>query len=142
MGGGFGQGVPGQPYGQGVGGGFGQGALGQPFGQGLGGFGQQGLGGFGQGVFGQQLGQGLAGFGQQLGQLPYVSPWTQGLMHSPFTGVPGQGYAVDPRLALFGSPYSQAGFGAGRFGGIGAIPGVMPGIGVSATGVPFYGFGG
>jgi hypothetical protein len=150
VGGGFGQGVPGQPYGQGIGGGFGQGALGQPFGQGLmhtpftawGGQPGQGLGGFGQGVFGQQLGQGLAGFGQQLGQLPYVSPWTQGLMHSPFTGVPGQGYGVDPRLALFGSPYSQAGFGAGRFGGIGAIPGVMPGIGVSATGVPFYGFGG
>jgi hypothetical protein len=40
-------------------------------------------------------------------------------------------------LASFASPYSQAGFAAGRFGGMGAIPGVVPGIGV-----PFYGFGG
>jgi hypothetical protein len=105
----------------------------------------QGLGGFGQGVPGQPFGQGLTGFGQQLGQLPYASPWSQGLMHSPFTGVPAQGYGVDPRLASFASPYSQAGFAAGRFGGIGAIPGVVggvPGIGVTATGVPFYGFGG
>ncbi len=143
--GGFGQGVSGQPYGQGQSG-FGQGALGQ-FGQGLThtpftawgaqpGQGQ-GQGGFGQGVFGQALGQGLSGFGQQPWPLPYGSPWSQGLMHSPFTGVPAQGYGVDPRLASFASPYSQAGFAAGRFGGMGAIPGVVPGIGV-----PFYGFGG
>jgi hypothetical protein len=151
--GGFGQGAPGQSFGQGFGG-IGQGAVGQPFGQGLshspftpwGAQLGQGVGGFGQGAFGQQLGQGLAGFGQQLGQLPYASPWSQGLMHSPFVGIPqgypAQGYGVDPRLASFASPYSQ-GF-AGRFSGIGGIPGVVggvPGIGVAA-GVPYYGFGG
>jgi len=130
-------------------GGFGQGAVGQPFGQGLshtpftpwGAQLGQGLGGFGQGAVGQPFGPGLAGFGQQLGQFPYASPWSQGLMHSPFTGVSAQGYGFDPRLASFASPYSQVGFGAGRFAGISSIPGIVggvPGIG----GVPFYGFGG
>src|SRR5215831_14062880 len=100
-------------------------------------FGQQQT--FGQALFGQQP-FGQAPFGQQpVGQFwtPYTAPWTQGLMHTPFTGYPIQrgiegGIGFGPQGLGFGQqpfgqavpqgvpptafPWSSIGFGAGRYG--------------------------
>jgi len=94
---------------------------------------------FGQALFGQQP-FGQAPFGQQpVGQFwtPYTAPWTQGLMHTPFTGYPIQrgiegGIGFGPQGLGFGQqpfgqavpqgvpptafPWSSIGFGAGRYG--------------------------
>lgn len=123
------------------------------------GLGQQGPGfglGFGQqgvGVQGLPFGQQGLPFGQQpFGQFqqltPYASPWTQGLMHTPFAGYPVQrGIEAGIGIGQPGLGFGQQPFGQGQQPfGQGVVPGVpfaspwsSIGFGASRYGVPYGG---